>query len=111
MPRTSIPGLSKSWLHGWPLVGLIAVGLTAIALLHGGVTGGLGESGACTMTVQAADVVVRAAPSGTAQPLETLAQGENVAAEAIVDAGYRKLTGGERWVPADSVAATAGSVC
>ncbi|MEV1291279.1 hypothetical protein [Pseudonocardia sp. NPDC049635] len=103
-------GLSrKSLLTGWPLVGLIAVGLTAIALGYGGATGNL--ENACTVTVQAAEVTVRAAPSPSAQAVETLRRGQEVPAEAIVDTGFRKLTGGERWVPSDSVAATAGSVC
>ena len=103
-------GLSrKSLLTGWPLVGLIGVGLTAIALGYGGATGIL--ENACTVTVQAAEVTVRAAPSPTAQAVETLRSGQEVPAETIVDTGFRKLTGGERWVPSDSVAATAGSVC
>lgn len=109
MPSATIPGLNTSWLRGWPLVGLIGVGLTAVAMLHGAATDNLGS--ACTVSVQAAEVTVRAAPSPSAQPLGTLARGDEVAAEAVVDAGFRKLTDGARWVPANSVAATAGSQC
>lgn len=109
MPSLTIPGLSKGWLRGWPLVGVLAVGLTAIAMLHGAATDRLGTE--CTVSVQVAQVTVRAAPSPSAQALETLPRGQEVAAEAIVDTGFRKLADGERWVPANSVAATAGSRC
>lgn len=110
MAKVKIPGLTRtSLLSGWPLVSLIGVGLAVVALLYGGATDGIGSS--CTVTVQAAEVTVRAAPSPSAQPLETLARGEEVRAEAIIDTGFRKLAGGERWVPSNSVAATAGSVC
>lgn len=109
MPSLTIPRLNKGWLRGWPLVGVIAVGLTAVAMLHGAANDRLDS--ACTMSVQAAEVVVRAAPSPSAQAVETLARGDEVAAEAIVDTGFRKLTGGDRWVPSNSVAATAGSQC
>lgn len=109
MPSVTIPGLSRGWLRGWPLVGVIAVGLTAIAMLHGAANDQLDS--ACTVSVQAAEVTVRAAPSPSAEAVGTLARGDEVAAEAIVDTGFRKLTGGERWVPSNSVAATAGSQC
>lgn len=108
MPRT-IPGINKSWLRGWPLVGLLAAGLTAVALLHGAAGDQLQNS--CTVSVQASQVTVRAAPSPSGRALESLSRGDEVAAEAIVDTGFRKLAGGDRWVPANSVAATAGSSC
>ncbi|MBP2365923.1 hypothetical protein [Pseudonocardia parietis] len=110
MAKLKLPGWRKSFLRGWPLVGVIAVVLTAVALGYGGATDQFGGA-ACTVTVQAAEVTVRAAPSPSAQPVETLARGAEVTAETIVDTGFRKLTGGDRWVPSNSVAATAGSVC
>lgn len=111
MAKLRIPTLGKrSLLSGWPLVGLLGVGLTAVALLYGGATDELPGQG-CRVTVQTAEVIVRAAPTQSAQPLETLTRGTEVAAETIVDTGFRKLTGGERWVPSSSVAASAGSVC
>lgn len=109
MPSVTIPGLNRGWLRGWPLVAVIGVGLTAVALLHGAATDDLDS--ACTVAVQAPEVTVRAAPSPSAQALDTLSRGDEVSAEAIVDGGFRKLTDGERWVPANSVAATAGSQC
>lgn len=107
--RFTIPGLNRSWLTGWPLVGVLGVGLAAVALLYGSATDNLDN--ACTMTVQAERVPVRAEPGPTGAPIETLTKGSEVVAERIVDSGYRKLTGGDRWVPASSVAATSGSVC
>ena len=110
MARVKLPGLSrKSLLTGWPLVVLIAIVLTVVALGYGGATDEFGST--CRVTVQAAEVTVRAAPSPSAQPVGTLARGEEVPAETIVDTGFRKLTDGQRWVPSNSVAATAGSVC
>ena len=107
--RFTIPGLNKSWLTGWPLVGVLGVGLAAVALLYGTATDNLDS--ACTMTVQADRVPVRAAPGTAGTPSETLSRGAEVSAQPVVDSGYRKLTGDNRWVPANSVAATAGSVC
>lgn len=107
--RFTIPGLNRSWLTGWPLVGVLGVGLAAVALLYGSATDNLDN--ACTMTVQADRVPVRSTPGTAGAPTETLTRGSEVAAEAVVDSGYRKLTGGDRWVPAGSVAATPGSVC
>lgn len=110
MAKVKIPGLTRTtFLSGWPLVALIAVGLTVVALLYGGATDEFGST--CRVTVQAAEVTVRAAPAASAQPVDTLTRGEEVGAETIVDSGFRKLTGGDRWVPSNSVAATAGSVC
>ncbi|ANY07484.1 hypothetical protein [Pseudonocardia sp. HH130630-07] len=110
MPKLKIPALGRrSLFSGWPLVGVIAIGLTLVALLYGSATDEFG--GGCSVTVQASEVTVRATPSASGQPLETLLQGEEVSAEAIVDTGFRKLAGGDRWVPSSAVAATAGSVC
>ena len=45
MAKVKIPGLTRTtFLSGWPLVALIAVGLTAVALLYGGATGGRASS-------------------------------------------------------------------
>lgn len=107
--RLTIPGLKKSWLTGWPLVGILGVGLAALALLYGGATDNLDN--ACTMTVQVDRVPVRSSPGTAGAPVDTLTKGTEVAAQPVVDSGYRKLTGDDRWVPANSVAATAGSVC
>lgn len=107
--RFTIAGLNRTWLTGWPLVGVLGVGLAVVALLYGSATGNLDN--ACTMTVQADRVPVRSAPGTAGAPTETLTQGSEVAAERIVDSGYRKLTGGDRWVPANGVAATSGSIC
>jgi len=103
----TVPGLRMPRLTGWPLVGIIGVGLAAVALVYGSATGNLDNS--CTMTVQADQVTVRSAPGTTASPVATLRRGTEVTAETIVDSGYRKLSDG--WVPANSVAATSGSVC
>jgi hypothetical protein len=105
----SLPGLKVPKLTGWPLVGILGIGLAAVALVYGSATGSLGDE--CTMTVQADQVSVRSTPSTSGQPVETLRRGTEVGAEKITDSGFRKLTGGERWVPAGSVAATSGSVC
>lgn len=107
--RLTIPGLKVPKLTGWPLVGILGIGLAAVALIYGSATGNLDD--ACTMTVQPAQVSVRSTPSTSGAPVETLQRGAEVAAERIVDSGFRKLTGGERWVPANSVAASPGSVC
>ena len=107
--RLTIPGLSRSWLTGWPLVGILGIGLAALALLYGTATDNLDS--ACTMTVQTDNVAVRANPGTAGAPVETLKRGAEVSAQPVVDSGYRKLTGDNRWVPANSVAATAGSVC
>jgi hypothetical protein len=96
-------------LTGWPLVGILGLSLAAVALVYGSATGNLDN--ACTMTVQVAQVSVRSSPSTSGTPVETLQRGTEVGAERIVDSGFRKLTGGERWVPANSVAASSGSVC
>ncbi|MBC3193866.1 hypothetical protein H7X46_22655 [Pseudonocardia sp. C8] len=110
MAKVKLPGLTrKSFLRGWPLVVVIAVALTVVALGYGGATDEIGTT--CTVTVQAPEVTVRAAPSASAQAVDTLTRGQEVPAETIVDTGFRKLTGGERWVPSNSVAATPGSVC
>ena len=105
----TVPGLKMPRLTGWPLVGILGLGLAAVALVYGSATGNLDN--ACTMTVQATQVSVRSTPSTSGAPVETLQRGTEVGAERIVDSGFRKLTGGERWVPANSVAATPGSVC
>ncbi len=105
----TVPGLTRPKLTGWPLVGILGVGLAAVALVYGSYTGNLDN--ACTMTVQADQVSVRSSPSTSGAPVETLRRGTEVVAERIVDSGFRKLTGGERWVPANSVAASSGSVC
>lgn len=107
--RLSIPGIKVPKLKGWPLVGIIGVGLAAVALVYGSATGNLDNS--CTMTVQADQVTVRSAPGTSGSAVGTLRRGTEVSAETIVDSGYRKLGGGDRWVPANSVAATSGSVC
>ncbi|SFN10413.1 hypothetical protein SAMN05216207_100814 [Pseudonocardia ammonioxydans] len=109
MAKVKLPAFKKSWLRGWPLVVVLAIALTVVALGYGGATDQLGST--CTVTVQAAEVTVRAAPSPSAQSVGTLTRGEEVPAETIVDTGFRKLTGGDRWVPSNSVAATAGSRC
>ena len=100
----------KSLLRGWPLVGLIGVGLTVVALAYGGVTGNLETTG-CRVVVQGEQVTVRSAPGNSAAPVRTLPVGTEVAAETIVDGGFRKLTEQNQWVPVDSVAATSGSRC
>lgn len=107
--KVKLPAFTKSWLRGWPLVGLIGIALTAVALGYGGATDEFAST--CTVSVQAAEVTVRAAPSPSAQAVETLTRGQEVPAEAIVDTGFRKLVGSDRWVPSNSVAATAGSQC
>ncbi len=105
----STTGLKVPKLSGWPLVGILGVGLAAVALGYGSATGNLDNS--CTMTVQVDQVVVRSEPGASGTPVETLSKGTEVGAEQIVDTGYRKLSGNNRWVPANSVAATSGSVC
>ncbi|MFP5019903.1 hypothetical protein [Pseudonocardia phyllosphaerae] len=107
--RFTIPGLKRPSLSGWPLVGILGVGLALVALVYGSATDNLESS--CTMTVQQSQVTVRVAPNSASRAVETLNRGEDVGAETIVDSGFRKLTGGDRWVPANSVAATAGSTC
>ena len=96
-------------LTGWPLVGILGLSLAAVALVYGSATGNLDD--ACVMTVQANQVSVRSTPSTSGAPIETLERGTKVSAERIVDSGFRKLTDGERWVPANSVAASPGAVC
>ena len=105
----TFPKLSKSWLTGWPLVLILGVGLAVVALAYGSATDNLDNS--CTMTVQVAKVDVRDNPGTTGAPVQTLTKGTQVTAEQIVDGKYRKLTGGDRWVPSSAVAATAGSRC
>ncbi|WP_224392135.1 hypothetical protein [Pseudonocardia sp. ICBG1293] len=100
----------KSILRGWPLVGLIGVGLTVVALAYGGVTGNLETTG-CRVVVQGEAVTVRSAPGDSAAPVRTLPAGTEIAADTIVDGGFRKLTEQNQWVPVDSVAATSGSRC
>ena len=107
--RLTIPGLKVPKLTGWPLVGILGIGLAVVALVYGSATGDLDN--ACTMVVQPEQVSVRSTPSTSGTPVETLRRGTEVGAERIVDSGFRKLTGGDRWVPANSVAATSGSVC
>ena len=107
--RLTIPGLKVSKLTGWPLVGILGLGLAAVALVYGSATGNLDNS--CPKTEQPEQVAERSTPSTSGAPLETLQRGTEVGAERIVDSGFRKLTGGERWVPANSVAATSGSIC
>ncbi len=106
--RFTLPGLNKSWLTGWPLVGVLGVGLALVALLYGGATDDLDN--ACTMTVQADRVPVRPTPGTADAPTATLRKGTEVAAQPVTDSGYRKLNDGG-WVPVAGVAATAGSVC
>ncbi|MEJ8280319.1 hypothetical protein [Pseudonocardia spirodelae] len=100
----------KSILKGWPLVGLIGVGLTVVALGYGGATGNIETTG-CRVVVQGDQVTVRSAPSSSASPVATIPGGTEVEAETIVDSGWRRLAEGDRWVPVDSVAATSGSRC
>lgn len=110
-PKIKVPKLEASSFKGWTFVLVAGTLLAVIALVFRG-TGTTGETG-CVMEVQgSAPLDVYRSASTQFEPVDTLRAGQLVDAErGVIENGFRKLVGDNRWAVNERLAATAGSTC
>ncbi|WP_246393895.1 hypothetical protein [Pseudonocardia pini] len=110
-PKFTVPKLEAASFRGWTFVLLAGTVLAVIALFTQG-TGTTNETG-CVMAVQgAAPLDVYRSASTQFEPVDQLAPGIRVDAEpGLIENGFRKLVGDNRWAVNERLAATEGSTC
>lgn len=103
--------LSRPKLKGWPMVVILGLLLTLLAVID---RGGLGDvtasTGSCALRVTASQLNVRSGPSDQSASLQQLTRGATLDGTSTVTSGFRQLKDG-RWVFDQYVTPIAGSTC
>jgi hypothetical protein len=110
-PKFTVPKLEASSFRGWTFVLIAGTVLAIIALLTQG-TGTTNETG-CVMAVQgSAPLDVYRSASTQFEPVDRLDPGSRVDAQpGVIENGFRRLVGDNRWAVNERLAATEGSRC
>lgn len=102
---------SKTLITGGVVAGVLVLYSMGADKQGGGeATEAAANTSVCQVTVAADVLNVRAAPSTSAQIVDTLKQGDRINADKAVQSGFRRI-GENRWISARYVNPVSGTTC